>query len=76
MDEYRSLGKTQDGYTEIISRSCFECKHMKYKTYTAQSDSGVDNYCFHPDVVIGEIPKCLTGFYTPEWCPILIKNIN
>ena len=76
MGEYRSFGKTQDGYTEEIHRSCLECKHMRYKVYTAQSDSGSIEYCAHPEILVHDIPRHMTSFNTPKWCPVLVKKLN
>lgn len=73
MDKYYSMNGTNEGFTERVERTCFKCKFDKFQTYQVQSDSGVNKFCFHPDVTSlnGEMPKS-KGDSTPDWCPYLI----
>lgn len=48
--------------------SCYGCKWETGKSYTVQSDSGVDYYCQHPSF---EKRKYIGGNTdTPNWCPM------
>lgn len=53
---------------------CWDCDYRISKCYIVQSDSGVDDYCGHPN--FSEKVYMRDSTVTPAWCPERIEAID